>query len=63
MSIKRFSEVAVWCVVVLLVGTLIALFCRSVVIESVVVILVMGVLLGSLWLVGEYPKKREGESK
>jgi Kef-type K+ transport system membrane component KefB len=63
MSIKCFSKVAVWCVVVLLVGTLIALFYRSVVIESVVVILVMGVLLGPLWLVGEYPKGREGESK
>jgi hypothetical protein len=51
-SIKRFNKVMVWDVVALLIGTLIAVYYRSVFIESVVVILVLGVMLGCLFLVG-----------
>jgi hypothetical protein len=53
MSIKRFNKVMVWDVVALLIGTLIAIYYGSVLIESVVVILVLGVMLGCLFLVGE----------
>jgi hypothetical protein len=55
MSIKRFNKVMIWDVAALLIGTCIAVYYRSVVIESIVVILVLGVMLGCLSLVGANP--------